>query len=73
MADAPEPAKCPPLAEATDTEVDLLIAEAGGDPRVAIKNLLHDRTQLALDTEATVSRGFVRSKLLPFRLRRLRG
>ena len=61
----------PTLVEATETEIDLLIAEAGGDPRLAIRNLLHDLTKLALDTEATVSRGYARSRLLPFRLRRL--
>ncbi len=71
MAASQPTAKQPSIAPATDTEVDLVIAEAGGDPRLAIKNLLHDLTQLALDTEVSVSRGFVRSRLLPFRLRRL--
>lgn len=56
--------------EITDEEVEGVIAEAGGDPREAIRNLLHDLAQLALDCEATVSKGYVRSKLLPFRLRR---
>lgn len=43
-------------------------AEFGGDHRQAIRALLHDLTQLALDSEAAVSKGFVRGRLLPFRL-----
>ena len=42
----------------------------GGDARQAIRALLHDLTQIALDSEAAVSRGLVRGNLLPFKLRR---
>jgi len=55
--------------EITDTEIDEIIAEAGGDPRQAIRSLLHDLTKLALDAETRVSFGFVRGRLLPFRVR----
>jgi hypothetical protein len=55
--------------EATEEEIDALVAEFGGDPREAIRALLHDLTELAIDSEAAVSRGFVRGQLLPFRLR----
>lgn len=56
-------------AEATDEEVDAIIAECGGDPREAIRALLHDLAALAIDSEAAVSHGYVRGKLLPFRLK----
>ena len=52
----------------SDEEIDAIIAEFGGDPRVAIRALLHDLTELALDSEAAVSRGYVRGNLLPFKL-----
>jgi hypothetical protein len=55
--------------EATDEEIDAIVAEFGGDARRAIRALLHDLTQIALDCEAAVSRGYVRGNLLPFRLR----
>lgn len=55
--------------EATEEEIDALVAEFGGDPRAAIRALLHDLTKLAIDSETAVSRGFVRGQLLPFRLR----
>ena len=58
-----------PVVEATDEEIDAIIAEFGGDARLAIRALLHDLTQIALDCEAAVSRGYVRGNLLPFRLR----
>jgi hypothetical protein len=58
-----------PVAEATDEDIEAVIAEFGGDPRQAIRALLHDLTQIALDCEASVSRGYVRGRLLPFRLR----
>jgi ATP-dependent exoDNAse (exonuclease V) alpha subunit len=57
------------VVEATDEEIDALVAEFGGDPREAIRALLHDLTELAIDSEAAVSRGYVRGELLPFRLR----
>jgi hypothetical protein len=55
--------------EISDAEIDEIIAEAGGDPRKAIRSLLHDLTKLALDAETSVSVGFVRGRLLPFRIR----
>ena len=55
--------------EISDAEIDEIIAEAGGDPRQAIRSLLHDLTKLALDAETSVSFGFVRGRLLPFRVR----
>ena len=57
-----------PIVDSSDEEVDALLAEFGGDPRKAIRALLHDLTELAIDSEAAVSRGFVRGQLLPFRL-----
>ena len=65
----PEAAEHYPIADATDEEVDAVIAEFGGDPRLAIRALLHDLTQIALDSDAVVSRGYVRGRLLTFRLR----
>ncbi|MCW2282568.1 hypothetical protein M2323_000329 [Rhodoblastus acidophilus] len=58
----------PSVADATDEDIDKVIAEFGGDPRAAIRALLHDLTQLALDCEATVSRGYVRGRLYPFKM-----
>jgi hypothetical protein len=55
--------------EISDAEIDEIIEEAGGDPRQAIRGLLHDLTKLALDAETSVSHGFVRGRLLPFRVR----
>ncbi|MCI4680891.1 hypothetical protein K9U39_01405 [Rhodoblastus acidophilus] len=57
------------VADATDEEIDAIVAEFGGDARQAIRALLHDLTQIALDAEAAVSRGYVRGNLLPFKLR----
>jgi hypothetical protein len=54
--------------EATDDEIDAIITECGGDPREAIRALLHDLAALAIDSEAAVSRGYLRGQLLPFRL-----
>ena len=56
------------IVDPSDEEIDAIIAEFGGDPRVAIRALLHDLTELALDSEAAVSRGYVRGNLLPFKL-----
>ena len=55
--------------EISDAEIDEIIEEAGGDPRQAIRSLLYDLAKLALDAETSVSRGFVRGRLLPFRVR----
>lgn len=54
------------VSEATDEEIDAVLAEFGGDARQAIRALLHDLTRLAIDAEASVSRGYVRGRLLPF-------
>jgi ATP-dependent exoDNAse (exonuclease V) alpha subunit len=56
------------IVDPSDEEIDAMIAEFGGDPKAAIRALLHDLTELALDSEAAVSRGFVRGNLLPFKL-----
>ena len=48
--------------EPTDAEVEATIAEFGGDPRAAIRALLHDLAALALDRALTVSRGYVRGR-----------
>ena len=58
-----------PVADATDEEIDAVIAEFGGDPRGAIRALLHDLTEVARDCETSVSRGYVRGRLLALRLR----
>ena len=56
-------------AGATDDEIDAVILEFGGDPRQAIRALLHDLTELAADSNAVISRGYLRSRHLPFQLR----
>jgi hypothetical protein len=56
--------------EAADEEVDAVIAEFGGDPRQAIRALLHDLAELAADSHAAISHGYVRGRLLPFQTRR---
>ncbi len=58
----------PVVVDATDEEIEAIVSEFGGDYRQAIRALLHDLTQLALDSEAAVSKGFVRGRLTPFRL-----
>jgi hypothetical protein len=65
----PAQAEQPAIVDATDAEIDAVIAELGGDHREAIRALLHDLTQIALDSEAAVSKGFVRGNLWPFKLR----
>jgi hypothetical protein len=55
--------------DATDEEIDALMEEFGGDPREAIRALLHDLAELAIGSEAAVSRGYVRGALLPSQLR----
>ena len=56
------------IVDPADKDIDAIIAEFGGDPKAAIRALLHDLTELALDSEAAVSRGYVCGNLLPFRL-----
>jgi hypothetical protein len=67
------PVEREPIADPTDEEIDALVAEFGGNAREAIRALLHDLTELAIDSEAAVSRGYVRGELLPFRLRQSLG
>jgi hypothetical protein len=52
----------------TDENVDQVLAEFGGDPRAAIRALLHDLATLAEDHESKVSRGFVRGHVTRFTL-----
>ncbi len=56
-------AEHPVVVDATEAEIDAVIAECGGDCRAAIRALLHDLGRLALDSEAAVSKGFVRGNL----------
>ena len=57
------------IVDASDEEIDVIVAEFGGDPKAAIRALLHDLTQIAMDSEAAVSRGYVRGNLPPFKFR----
>lgn len=57
----------------SDEDVDAVIAEFGGDPRQAIRALLHDLAELAADSNAAISRGYVRGRLVPFQSRRAPG
>lgn len=47
----------------SDADVDAVVAEFDGDPRAAIRALLHDLDLLARDYEQSVSRGYVRGTL----------
>ena len=47
----------------TDGDVDAAIAEAGGDPREAVRALLHDIAILALDHARSVSTGYRRQQM----------
>jgi ATP-dependent exoDNAse (exonuclease V) alpha subunit len=60
-----------PEIDPSDEEIDALVAEFKGDFRQVIRALLHDMTELARDSEAAVSRGYVRGRLLPFTARRI--
>ena len=51
-------------AEPTEAEIDAVVAEFGGDLRVAIRALLHDLAVLALDRALTVSQGYFRGRWL---------
>ncbi len=46
----------------TDEDVDAVLAEFAGDPREAIKALLHDLDALARDADRLVSHGYVRGR-----------
>ena len=62
-----DPAEHTPLPDSNETEIDAVLAEFGGDPRAAISALLHDLTLIIEDAQATVSRGYVRGRLLIYR------
>jgi len=62
-----EPAEHIPLPDATETEIDSVLAEFRGDPRAAIGALLLDLTLIIEDAQAAVSRGYARGRLLVFR------
>ena len=47
----------------TEHDVDEVIQEFGGNPRAAIKGLLHDLEVLASDYDTAVSNGFVRGAM----------
>ncbi len=47
----------------SDDDVDAAIAEAGGDPREAVRALLHDIAVLALDHARSVSSGYRRQRM----------
>lgn len=46
----------------TDEEIDAVLEEVGGDPREAIRALLHDLAVLAHDADRLVSHGYVRGR-----------
>ncbi len=46
-----------------DDDIDAAIAEAGGDPREAVRALLHDIAILALDHARSVSSGYRRQRM----------
>ena len=62
-----EPAEHTPPPDASEVEIDAVLAEFGGDPRAAIGALLHDLTLIIEDAQASVSRGYVRGRLLVYR------
>jgi len=45
-----------------EEEIDAVLAEAAGDPREAIRNLLRDLAVMAADGDAASSRGFLRGR-----------
>jgi hypothetical protein len=47
----------------SDDDIDEAIAEAGGDPREAVRALLHDIAVLALDHARSVSSGYRRQRM----------
>lgn len=59
-----------PAPDPVEVEIDAILLEFGGDPRKAIRALLHDLTVLAEDAEASTSRGFVRGKVVRLKARR---
>jgi (p)ppGpp synthase/HD superfamily hydrolase len=69
MQDNPKQAESPPPNATDVAEVDAVLAEFGGDARAAITALLHDLHTLALDAEASTSRGYVRGNVVRLRAR----
>jgi hypothetical protein len=57
-----------PVTSAADAsvsqEVDAVLVKFNGDARAAIAALLHDLRTLALDAEASTSRGYVRGNVV---------
>lgn len=47
----------------SEDDIDAAIAEAGGDPREAVRALLHDIAILALDHARSVSSGYRRQRM----------
>ncbi len=47
----------------SEDDIDAAIAEAGGDPREAVRALLHDIAVLALDHARSVSSGYQRQRM----------
>jgi hypothetical protein len=47
----------------SESDIDAVLAEFGGDPREAVRALLADIATLAADYQADVSRGFVRGEI----------
>lgn len=52
-------------------EIDLLLAEHGGDARAVIAALLHDLAVLASDAEVRTSRGYVRGRFVGTKIRKV--
>lgn len=53
----------PYLPYPTESDIDAVLAEFGGDAREALRALLADIATLAADYEADVSRGYVRGEI----------
>lgn len=47
----------------TEADVDAVIVEAGGDPRDAVRALLHDIAIQALDHARSISSGYRRQRM----------
>lgn len=47
----------------TEANIEEVLAEFGGDYRLAIAALLHDLAELAADYDSAVSRGYVRATI----------
>jgi len=47
----------------TEADIDAVLEDFSGEPRAAIRALLHDLAVLAGDYESSVSKGYVRGRL----------